>query len=157
METSVASDRGTTLARGAVAGGLATGAMTGVMLGAQRAGLLGKMPPLRITERLFRRLHPATVRGRRKHVLAAVSHLGFGIAAGALYGGLAGRMGDRRPSLLGALGFGGLVWAGSYAGWLPRLGLMPPPHRDRPGRQSTMLLAHLVYGAVLFALAHRRV
>ena len=48
--------------------------------------------------------------------------------------------------------FGIAVWAVSYAGWVPKLGLMQPPSRDRPGRPTAMILAHLVYGATLGAL-----
>jgi hypothetical protein len=156
METQTPSDRGSSFVRGAVAGGLATGAMTGVMLAAQRAGLVGELPPRKVTRRALRRLR-FDARVRRARVTAALSHLGFGMVAGALYGVLAGRTGDRRPSLAGGLGYGTLVWAASYAGWLPSLGLMPPPHRDRPGRQPALVLAHMVYGAVLAVLSHRSV
>ena len=41
----------------------------------------------------------------------------------------------------------------SYSGWLPALHLMPPPEQDRPGRQPSMVAAHVVYGAVLGALS----
>jgi hypothetical protein len=49
----------------------------------------------------------------------------------------------------------------SFPAWtrrrLPALGLMPPPRRDRPGRPTAMIVAHLVYGTVLGSLADRRV
>jgi hypothetical protein len=43
------------------------------------------------------------------------------------------------------------VWAASYAGWIPALGLLPPPGRDNPRRAWTTATAHVVYGAVLGA------
>ena len=54
--------------------------------------------------------------------------------------------------LLQGIVFGSAVWFVSYMGWVPALGLMPPPHRDRPGRQLVMVLAHWIYGATLGAV-----
>jgi hypothetical protein len=155
VSTTTISDGGSSVLKGALAGAVATGAMSGVMFAAQRAGLMGRMPPHKITRAALRWVRPWTASTGKTKGLASLGHLAFGMVAGALYGGLAGRLGDRRPSLGGGLGFGTLVWLTSYAGWLPKLGLMPPPHRDRPGRQPSMLLAHLVYGVVLSRLARR--
>jgi hypothetical protein len=33
---------------------------------------------------------------------------------------------------------------------------MPPPGRDRPDRQVSMLVGHVIFGAVLGSLAARR-
>jgi hypothetical protein len=74
----------------------------------------------------------------------SIAHLGFGVSCGALYGATAPRSTVTR-GIAYALG----VWAASYAGWIPALGILPPPHRDRPARQVTVLSAHIVYGAVL--------
>ena len=54
------------------------------------------------------------------------------------------------------MAFGLGVWAVSYLGWIPALGLLPPPYRDNPRRAWTTLTAHLVYGAVLGAGLSRR-
>ena len=53
--------------------------------------------------------------------------------------------------LVGAV-YGLGVWAVSYKGWIPALGILPPPERDRPGRPVIMVAAHVVYGLVLGAL-----
>jgi len=47
--------------------------------------------------------------------------------------------------------FGLGVWAASYVGWIPALGLLPPPGKDNPRRAWTILTAHVVYGAILGA------
>jgi putative membrane protein len=47
---------------------------------------------------------------------------------------------------------GSLVWAGSYLGWLPALGLRQSATRDYPSRNIQMIAAHLVWGAVAEAL-----
>jgi hypothetical protein len=51
--------------------------------------------------------------------------------------------------------FGAGLYALNYAGLAPALGVLPPPTEDRPGRQPTMLAAHLVYGSTLGALLDR--
>lgn len=142
---------------GALDGALATAAMSAVMAGAQRAGWLGEMPPRRIA-----RLAVLPARGhatprRAKDALGALAHVGFGAAAGSLFEAL--RRGPARRRRVGPLlgaAFGAGVWLVSYAGWIPALGVLPPPHRDRADRQTWMLVAHLVYGGVLGLLADRR-
>jgi len=48
--------------------------------------------------------------------------------------------------------FGGSLYALNYAGLAPALGVLPPPTEDRPSRQRTMLVAHLVYGVTVALL-----
>jgi hypothetical protein len=119
--------------------------MTGWMLAGQAVSRHGEQPPKRLVRsvgqragRRPRKLGPATV------LASAAAHLGFGAGCGALFAGITGRSSAPR-GILFALG----VWATSYAGWIPALGLMPPPHRDQPGRAWTAMTAHVVYGAVL--------
>lgn len=141
--------------QGAAAGAAATAAMSAVMLTARRAGLAGKLPPEKITEKMLdalriRRSEPA------EDALATVTHFGYGSLAGAIFESLLrGRLWARRPMLEG-VAFAAAVWAGSYFGWVPSLGVMPRPTRDRPGRGLTMALAHVVFGAVLGWLAGAR-
>ena len=138
------------LTRGAAAGTLATAAMSALMLAAGRAGLMGRQPP----EAIVRQAGALTAReprGRLADALAAAAHVGFGAGTGAAYA-LLPRSG--RPVLRGvAVGAG--VYAVSYAGWVPALGALPPADRDRRSRQAAMLVAHVVYGAVLGALDDR--
>ena len=140
-------------ARGAAAGALATVVMSAFMLAAQRAGLMSKLPPKRITEAALDATGARAATGERTlNVLSAAAHVGFGAAAGALFG-----LGHRslrlpiHPAIQGAL-FGTGVWTVSYMGWVPALGIMPPAHRDEPGRPEAMLVAHWIYGAALGAL-----
>jgi hypothetical protein len=138
--------------RGAAHGVAATVVMSGWMLLARRLGLMSRLPPEKLTAILLRRLG---VRPRTPLLEAATlaGHFSYGAALGALFQSAT----DRLPgpaALKGAL-FGAAVWGVSYAGWVPALELMPPPHRDRPGRQASTLAAHLIYGAVLGGLAAR--
>lgn len=77
-------------------------------------------------------------------------HLGFGASVGALYGAAA----SLRPGLAGpasGVAAGLSVWGASYAGWVPALGLLPPPDADRPGRPTAMVASHVAFGAALGA------
>lgn len=136
---------------GAAAGALATLPMSAVMVAAQALGLLGRQPPAKITDAAVDQVAPATPR-RARDVLSVLAHLGFGAAAGALFGLLRrGRPSPRRAMLEGAA-FGTAVWTASYAGWVPALDIMPAPSEDRRGRPSSMVIAHWVYGAALGAI-----
>jgi hypothetical protein len=72
-------------------------------------------------------------------------HFGYGAACGALYGALAANA--RVPPLAAGVGFGLAVWAGSYLGWLPAAGLIPPATEHPPRRTALMIAAHAVWGA----------
>ena len=138
------------LTRGAAAGAVATAGMSALMLAAGRAGLVGRQPP----EAIVRRAGALTTvepRGRLADALAVVAHLGFGVGTGAAYA-LLPRSGQ--PVLRG-MAVGEVVYAVSYAGWVPALGALPHASRDRTTRQAVMVAAHLVYGAVLGALDDR--
>lgn len=139
---------------GAGAGAAATLPMSAVMLLFQRLGWMGQQPPARIVDAALDEAEvPATRRERT--VLSVIAHLAFGAGAGALFGLVrGGRPGLGRAALEGA-GFGTAVWAASYAGWVPALGIMPPPSKDRPGRPTAMVVAHWVYGATLGAAVAR--
>lgn len=142
------------LVRGAGAGVAATGAMSVALFAAQRAGLLHKLPPEQITEAALDTLDVDRSE-EAEDALSTVNHFAYGAACGALFG-LALPHARRLPAapLVGAL-FGVAVWAVSYAGWIPKLGIMPPPTQDDPRRQGSMLGAHLVFGGVLGWLLRR--
>jgi CBS domain-containing protein len=111
-----------------------------------------RLPPREITGNL---LGKAGVRHRVprevESLAVAAGHFAYGTAAGALYGALLRR---RRGLLSGAL-YGLLVWAGSYAGWLPAAGLAAPLRRRTDEHIALMVGAHVVWGSVLGMTARR--
>jgi len=141
---------------GAVDGTVATLAMSGVMLAARRIGWMGEMPPRRIARVALRRPRVGPVRRRTNDALGTAAHLLFGAALGVAFERAYRAKRRWWAGPLAGTAFGGAVWLASYGGWIPALGILPPTHRDRPGRPSGMLIAHLVYGAMLGALADRR-
>jgi hypothetical protein len=127
--------------RGGVSGLAATFPMTAVLLGAERLGLLDELPPTKIVQHLLPGLGDGTTR-----VVAAVAHAAYGAAAGAALGALAPPSPlRRRATVAWAL----TVYLASYQGWVPVAGVMPPTIRDRRGRVLSIVLAHVVWGAVL--------
>lgn len=72
------------------------------------------------------------------------SHFGFGAAGGVLFTGL--NLHRRRP-ILNGVGFGLLVWAGSYLGWIPATAILTPASRHPLGRTLLMIAVHAVWGA----------
>lgn len=130
---------------GAVGGAVATVAMSGWMAVGDLTGTYGEQPPKRLVRRLASSAGiPARRRGTGIRLASAVAHLGFGAASGAVYAAAV-----PRSSIPRGVAFGLGVWAASYIGWIPALGLLPPPNRDNPRRAWTMVTAHVVYGAVL--------
>jgi len=141
---------------GAVGGCVATAVMSGVMQAAHRAGLIDKQPPKEIAEAALDAADQAEHSEEAKNGLALGLHFAFGAGAGAVFAVLHRRLKLPIPAALHGVIFGTLVWAVSYKGWVPALGIMPPPEQDQPGRPQSMLFAHWVYGGILGALVGRR-
>ncbi|MBB6476584.1 DUF6789 family protein [Sphaerisporangium rubeum] len=137
--------------QGALSGVLATAVMSAAMVAGERAGLMkGGQPPRRIVRAVL----PGHDRRPKagEGLLGAVAHVGFGATAGALFSLLADRRHARLPT---GVVYGLAIWGVSYQGWVPKLGVVPPIHRDRPERQAVMAAAHVVYGATLVAGLNR--
>jgi len=136
------------LAKGLLAGVVATAPMTVAMELGRRAGLLRRLPPEAITDRLLDSAGTTMANREQRQSVAVLVHLATGAALGAIYAAL-----PRPNRLTHRIGLGasyGLgVYTLNYAGLAPKLRLMPPPSQDRPGRQVTTLAAHLVFGATL--------
>jgi hypothetical protein len=141
---------------GALGGAVGTVGMSSLMLAAGKAGLMGEHPPDKIAGAA---LDAAGVHARDEEAQDAAAmllHFGFGIGSGALFGLLHRRLPFRVPGALHGMLFACIIWATSYQGWIPALGIMPPASEDRPDRPRIMLLAHLIYGALLGTLVERR-
>ena len=145
---------------GALAGAVGTATMSAVMLGAQRAGLMGQQPPEKIAQAALDKVGVTDTDDGEEDVLATVAHFCFGASMGAAFGLLHREVDLPVVPMASGSVFGLAVWALAYKGVVPGLGIMPPPEHDRPGRPTSMVLGHLVWGAttgwVVGQLDHRQ-
>jgi len=141
---------------GALGGAIGTAAMSAVMAVGAKLGLLGTAPPETIAAQALAAVGIRRRKEEAQDVLTVVGHVGFGIAIGALFAVLHRRLRLPIPPAIHGIVFATIVWVVSYKGWVPALGLRPPPERDRPGRPATMLVAHWVFGWMLGAIVGRR-
>ena len=75
--------------------------------------------------------------------------MGYGMAAGALYGALNS---GSRNALVGGVLLGLGTWAIGYLGWLPASGLMPPVTEHTREQVALSVAQHAVFGFVTAAL-----
>ena len=132
---------------GAGGGAIATIAMSAVMIAGDRSGLMGEQPPTVIT-RFALGKGSVDLPPMAASLIAPGAHLAFGALGGAVFG-LLRRVFPALPGGLLGVSFALVIWAVSYKGWIPALGILPPPGDDRPGRPLVMIIAHVVYGLVL--------
>jgi putative membrane protein len=143
------------------------------LLAGSLAGLAATLPMTWVMELLHRRLPPeeryplppreiamalAGQAGIQEELsepqrlgLTLAGHFAYGAAAGALYVPLAQAL--PAPSALAGAGYGLAVWAGSYLGLLPGLGILRPATEHPVRRTALMITAHLVWGLALGVLA----
>jgi uncharacterized membrane protein YagU involved in acid resistance len=138
-------------AASAVSGLAATAPMTAAM-NLMHRGLPERqrysLPPHLISMRLAHAagVHAKLNRGQR-HALTLVNHYAYGTAAGSLFGLIAPR--ERGAAVTAGITYGLFVWAGSYLGLLPVLGILTPATKHPARRNALMILAHVVWGATL--------
>ena len=136
------------LLSGAVAGFIGTAPMTACMvIGWQLLPAHEKypLPPRQIVSELTERLEIEDELSEGQLVAASLlSHFGYGALFGSLYGRLETRI-ALLPSIKGMLA-GLALWIGSYLGWLPALGILPPATRHPWRRNLLMIVAHMVWG-----------
>jgi uncharacterized membrane protein YagU involved in acid resistance len=134
-----------------LAGFIATLPMTIFMLLTQRylpRGQRYNLPPEIIVKDLAQRAH-IKQHMNKPQILAAtlVSHFGYGATMGLLYLPLSKKL--SLPTAIKGSIFGLLIWAASYLGLLPLLGLSENAPRE-PGRRNLMMIAaHLIWGSSL--------
>ena len=133
---------------GAVAGAAATFPMTLTMEALHQA-LPGDpprpLPPREVVEGMTAKAGVSHEIGEEeKQQLTLAAHFGYGAACGALFALVA----PRGPAAVPAgIAFGLGVWASSYLGLLPALGIRQHAKYDPVARSGLMIAAHGVWGA----------
>jgi hypothetical protein len=103
--------------------------------------------PALLAKRVLERVTKREVPARYVRTLNNATHWGYGLAAGAGYGLIAG---SRRPSLWYGLPFGATVWVSGYI-VLPLFGVYEPIWKYDVETLEKDLSAHLVFGTATAA------
>lgn len=142
--------------RGAIAGLVATLPMTIFMQASWLrlpARELHPLPPRQITHKLVREagLH-RRVSQTNERILTWLLHFLFGAAAGSIYGIIDDKIpGDEDVKGLVA---GTALWSGSYLGWIPLLGILPPATKHHWRMNVLMIVAHFIWGIAVGRLTN---
>lgn len=143
--------------RGGLAGFIATIPMTALMLYLRRLLPREREMPLAPVEVAEGAMDAAGVEeavpNEAKPPTHLLAHLGYGTSAGVIYQLLVAP--TNLPRMSSGMVFGFAVWAGSYLGYLPALGIRRSAKEDPWERNFTMIASHLTWGAVLGLLAAR--
>ena len=111
------------------------------------------LPPREITEELTERTDIGDDLPEPHHqALTMAAHFGYGSSMGALYGLIFPR--ETKAPMLQGTAFGLGVWAASYLGLLPALGILKPATHHPPRRTLLMIAAHIVWGSTLGVLTN---
>lgn len=142
---------------GALAGLVATAPMTWAMNRMHRRLPERErypLPPRLITERVAASAGVADDMTERQHkALALASHYAYGAAVGAGCAPVMRALGG--PPVVAGIGYGLGVWAASYLGWIPAVGILRPATEHPAERVGMMLAAHVVWGGVAGYLTAR--
>jgi uncharacterized membrane protein YagU involved in acid resistance len=109
------------------------------------------LPPRQITQevvspRQFWRMKPG-----QQTLLTLMFHFLFGAAVGSIFGMVEQKI-PMQNILKGSLA-GLVIWVGSYLGWIPALGILPPAAEHPWRRNVMMIVAHLIWGMALGVFA----
>jgi uncharacterized membrane protein YagU involved in acid resistance len=141
--------------RGVAAGFAGTTVMSAAMLALKRAGMEpGELEPKEVAENVEEAIGVRSLLSRRAFEASWIMlHFGYGSTSGVAYAVARGILRLDRPALVGT-SFGMFLWAMGYCGWLPLLGLYPPPTRVPKRKVAANILAHVTYGTTT-AMSYR--
>lgn len=109
------------------------------------------LPPREITEKLAEEAEIEDEMSEEEQLVATLaSHFGYGTACGVVYSTVADKLSG--PPALRGIQFGLVVWAGSYLGLLPAMGILKPATEHPMRRNALMIAAHVVWGAATGAI-----
>jgi len=136
------------LAAGTAAGFIATLPMSVAMLIMENwfADSREPLPPKEVTEQAMHAVGLDELEKEHPNKVTVAAHFSYGAAVGALYPVLHSLP---VPAIVSGVLYGLIVWAASYLGVLPALGLIEPVDERPRDRNLLMIVAHLVWGASL--------
>jgi hypothetical protein len=134
--------------KGAAGGAAATLALSAFRSSLKSAGLVQKTAPMQVVERLTDTGFASEWSPAAKGLLTAGAHVGYGVGAGAAFGGLRNEKSDYATEAAVGATLGVLIWGVGWAGWLPLLGVHRAPWNQTSPKALLPVLDHAVFGAV---------
>lgn len=146
------------LLNGALAGLVAVVPMTLAMTLSQRivSGRYRPLPPENVAKNAFEKINlekEVPPYSLLFETAFTAGHFGYGMLTGSLYSVFSGWFPRMNPLIKG-LGFGLLVWAASYPGWIPAAGLWSRSRATSKKNNLTLIFSHLVWGMGVGLLDH---
>lgn len=141
------------LIRGAIAGAAGTAVMTLMMKQvASRVMPADMLPdefaPKRVVEWAEEQAgEPNALTDSQEQAAAMGAHFGYGSGSGAVYGLLRETLINDVPAPVAGVIFGVAVWAVSFQGWMPALGVQEATTDQPPRKWPAPIMMHMVYGA----------
>ena len=139
---------------GAISGFAATAPMTAAMLLMHRMlppPQRYALPPRKVTMRFAKAVGVKQEMSEPQRKAATIAaHFGYGAAMGGIYSTFADKV--PAPRVVTGIGWGLIVWAASYLGLLPGLGLHESATDHPTERNWLMVIAHVIWGASLGAM-----
>jgi uncharacterized membrane protein YagU involved in acid resistance len=114
------------------------------------------LPPASLTDDAAKTFYRPK-RAASREDLTMIAHFGYGAVCGAVYSALCS-LGPSRTAgsaLARGIGYGFGVWAFSYLGLIPAMGMRPQAKRMPLKRNAMMIAVHAVWGACLGLSEHR--
>jgi uncharacterized membrane protein YagU involved in acid resistance len=142
------------LLAGALSGLIASVPMGFAMMGLNRV-LPGRnrpseraLPPKQITGKVADQAGAEELMrpGPRWEPTTWLAHLGYGAVTASLYPLVARKL--PLPAVVTGIFYALTVWAGSYMGWLPVTGILPPATEQSRRRNTVMVASHVLWGAL---------
>lgn len=104
-------------------------------------------PTVQVAQMTSRKLFDHDLTDKEKQIAGPAVHYGYGMAVGALYGGLAEVWPNIKIGM--GMGYGMAVWALGSEAVLPALSLAPPPNQVPMHKHADTLAAHVCFGVTL--------
>jgi hypothetical protein len=133
---------------GAASGFGATIILSGLREVLRRLGVIYKTAPMQIVDRLEESALVKDLSPAAQHASSLAAHLGYGTAAGAVFGVLRSERCEPATELSVGVALGVLLWGVGWAGWLPILGVQRAPwHQGTPRVALLPIADHAAFGA----------
>ena len=140
-------DAGGRILAGMLGGAGATLVLSGLRWAWRMTGLVFDTAPTQVVDRVEEVFTTEGFSPGTRRVLAAVSHVAYGVGTGAAFGLLRRERGGKAEEAAVGSSLGILAWGAGWASWLPLTGVHSPPWEQKTPKVLLPVIDHAVFGA----------